>query len=113
MISVDTQLCEQCDGYAGFARAAPARCRAIKRKAHFDLATYGCDVSMATRRSSRSELLTAIEQEAEVCRQLAGKFLQLEATVLARQIRPKTPSKKAVDASRGGSGLSQIDLVSA
>ena len=53
---------------------------------------------------SRSELLTAIEQEAEVCRQLAGKLLQLEATVLARRIRPKTPHKKAVDASREGSG---------
>jgi len=51
---------------------------------------------------SRSELLTAIEQEAEVCRQLAGKLLQLEATVLARRIRPKTPHKKAVDASRQG-----------
>ena len=53
---------------------------------------------------SRSELLTAIEQDAEVCRQLAGKLLQLEATVLARRIRPKTPSKNAVDASRDGSG---------
>ena len=53
---------------------------------------------------SRSELLTAIEQEAEVCRQLAGKLLQLEATVLARRIRPKTPNKNAVDASRDGSG---------
>ena len=49
------------------------------------------------------ELLTAIEQEAEVCRQLAGKLLHLEAKVLARRIRPKTPSKKAVDASLGGS----------
>ena len=49
----------------------------------------------------RGQLLTAIEQEAEVCRQIAGKLLQLEATVLARQIRPKTLSKKAV-ASRGG-----------
>ena len=39
-----------------------------------------------------------------MCRQLAGKLLQLEATVLARRIRPRTPSKKAVDASRGGSG---------
>jgi hypothetical protein len=53
---------------------------------------------------SRSQLLTAIEQEAEVRRQLAGKLLQLEATVLARRIRPRTPSKKAVDDSRGGSG---------
>jgi hypothetical protein len=53
---------------------------------------------------SRSQLLTAIEQEAEVCRQLAGKLLQLEATVLARRMRPKTPNKKAVDASWGGGG---------
>jgi hypothetical protein len=52
----------------------------------------------------RIELLTAIEQEAEVCRELAGKLLQLEATVLARRIRPRTPSKKAVDTSRGRSG---------
>ena len=52
----------------------------------------------------RSQLLTAIEQEAEVCRQLAGKLLQLEATVLARQIRPRTPNKKAVDASRREGG---------
>jgi hypothetical protein len=40
---------------------------------------------------SPSQLLTAIEQEAEVCRQLAGKLLQLEATVLAKRIRPRTP----------------------
>ena len=46
------------------------------------------------------ELPTAIEQEAEVCRQLAGKLLQLEATVLTRRIRTRTSSKKAVDASR-------------
>jgi hypothetical protein len=42
---------------------------------------------------SSNQLLTAIEQEAEVCRQLAGKFLQLEATILAEQRRPKTPRK--------------------
>ena len=42
---------------------------------------------------SSNQLLAAIEQEAEVCRQLAGKFLQLEATILAGQRRPKTPRK--------------------
>ena len=42
---------------------------------------------------SSNQLLTAIEQEAEVCRQLAGKFLQLEATILTEQRRPKTPRK--------------------
>jgi hypothetical protein len=42
---------------------------------------------------SSNQLLTAIEQEAEVCRQLAGKFLQLEATILAEQRRPNTPRK--------------------
>ena len=41
MISVDTQLCERCDGYAGSARAAPARCRAIKLEAHSTWETYG------------------------------------------------------------------------
>ena len=51
---------------------------------------------------SRSELLTAIEQEAEVCCQLAGKFLQLEATILAEQRRPKTPRKTTIGASRKG-----------
>ena len=50
---------------------------------------------------SRSELLTAIEQEAEVCCQLAGKFLQLEATILAEQRRPKTP-RTTIGASRKG-----------
>jgi hypothetical protein len=43
--------------------------------------------------SGNQLLLTAIEQEAEVCRQLAGKFLQLEATILAEQRRLKTPRK--------------------
>jgi hypothetical protein len=51
-----------------------------------------------------NQVLTATEQEAEVCRQLAGKFLQLEATILAAQRRPKPPHKKAVDPSRRGSG---------
>jgi hypothetical protein len=43
------------------------------------------------------ETSTAVEQESEVCRQLAGKLLQLEAIVLARQIRPGTPSMKRVE----------------
>ena len=56
---------------------------------------------------SSNQLLAAIEQEAEVCRQ-PGKFLQLEATILAGQRRPKTPrktTKTKVGASRkeGGS----------
>jgi hypothetical protein len=58
----------------------------------------------------RSQLLAAIEQEAEVCRQLAGKLLQLEATVLARRIRPRTPSEKAVGTARGGIGPKSVRL---
>ena len=34
--------------------------------------------------------------------QLAGKFLQLEATILAEQRRPKTPRKTTIGASRKG-----------
>jgi hypothetical protein len=49
------------------------------------------------------ETRAAIEQESEVCRQLAGKFLQLQATILARQIWPRTP-RKQVGAPRSGSG---------
>jgi hypothetical protein len=51
---------------------------------------------------SSSQLLTAIEQEAEVCRQLAGKLLQLEATILAGQRRTKTPRKTTVGAPQKG-----------
>ena len=53
----------------------------------------------------RSQLRTAIDQESEVCRQLAGKLLQLEATILAAQRRPRTPrktTKTRVGASRKG-----------
>ena len=51
---------------------------------------------------SRVALPAAMEQEAEVCRQLAGKLLQLEVTFLAEQRRPrkKTKTKATVGASR-------------
>jgi hypothetical protein len=63
---------------------------------------------------SRVALLTAIEQEAEVCRQLAGKLLQLEATILAEQRRPrkKTKTKTTVGASRkeGGAKSNRLSV---
>ncbi len=62
---------------------------------------------------SSNQLLAAIEQEAEVCRQLAGKFLQLEATILAAQRRRKPPNKKEGAPLGGEAGLGQTDFVPA
>jgi hypothetical protein len=112
MIFVDTQLCVLCDGYAGFARAAPSRCRAIEREAHSTWRPRARRIDCLAEESS-NQLLAAIEQEAEVCRQLAGKFLQLEATILAAQRRRKPPNKKEGAPLGGEAGLGQTDFVPA